>query len=143
VRKALYIVQHYHRPRARRKLRQRRVEPFLQLTIFRRITESRGHRFRKLLGGAHLFPPSQIERRICDDAIEPGTERLRGIEPIESLVRAQKSFLHRVLCIFMSHDDRSRHYIRTALVQSHEPAETPVVALPGQTYELSLFIRNT
>jgi hypothetical protein len=28
-------------------------------------------------------------------------------------------------------------------VQSHEPAETPVVALPGQTYELSLFIRNT
>jgi hypothetical protein len=43
----------------------------------------------------------------------------------------------------MGHDDRSRHYIRAALVQSHEPGETPVVTLAGQTYELSLFIRNT
>jgi len=43
----------------------------------------------------------------------------------------------------MGHDDRSRHYIRAALVQSHEPGETPVVTLSGQTYELSLLIGNT
>jgi hypothetical protein len=58
-------------------------------------------------------------------------------------VRAQKSFLNRVLGVLMGQDDRSRHYIRTALVQSYEPGETPLVTLPGQTYELSLLIRNT
>jgi hypothetical protein len=43
----------------------------------------------------------------------------------------------------VGHDDRSRHYVRTALVQPHEPGETSVLALLGQAYELSLLIRNT
>ncbi len=28
-------------------------------------------------------------------------------------------------------------------MQAYEPGKTPLVALPGQTYELSLLIRNT
>jgi hypothetical protein len=124
-------------------LRQRRLEPLTQLAVFRWITESRSHRFRELLGGPHLFPASQIERRICDDSIEPGAESLCRVEPVEGLVRAQKSFLNRVLSVLVGHDDRSRHYIRSALVQPHEPGKTPLVALSGQAYELSLFIRNT
>ena len=136
-------MHHYHRPRTRRKLRQCRFEPSLQLTGFRRITERGRNRFRELFGGAHLFPSSQIERRICDDPIEPGAECLCGVEPAEGLVRVQKSFLNRVLSILMRHDDRPRHHICTALVQTHEPGKTPLVTLPGQTYELSLLIRNT
>jgi hypothetical protein len=43
----------------------------------------------------------------------------------------------------MRHDDRPRYYIRAALVQTHEAGKTPLVTLSGQTYELSLLIRNT
>jgi hypothetical protein len=43
----------------------------------------------------------------------------------------------------MRHDDRSRHYVRPALVQPYEPGKTPLVALSGSTYELSFLIRNT
>jgi len=136
-------MQHYHRPRPRRKLSEGRVESFLQLPIFGGITERRRHRFRELLGGAHLLTPSKIERRIRDDSIEPGAECLGRVEPVEGLVRAQKSLLNCVLSVLVGHDDRSRHYVRAALVQSHEPGETPLVTLPGQTYELSLLIRNT
>jgi hypothetical protein len=43
----------------------------------------------------------------------------------------------------MRHDDRAGHYVCPPLVQPHETRETPLVPLPGQTYELSLLIRNT
>jgi hypothetical protein len=43
----------------------------------------------------------------------------------------------------MRHDDRTGHYVCPPLVQPHETRETPLVSLPGQTYELSLLIRNT
>jgi hypothetical protein len=143
VREALHIMQHYYRPRTRRKLRQRGIEPFLQLAVLRWIAKGRGHRFRELLGVPHLFSASQIERRICDNSIEPGAESLRGVKPVEGLVRAEESLLNRVLSILVGHDDRSRHYIRPALVQPNKPGETTLVALAGQTYEVSLLIRNT
>jgi hypothetical protein len=68
---------------------------------------------------------------------------LRRVEPVEGLVRPQKSFLHRVLGVLVGHDDRSRHYVRATLVQPHKPGETSLLALLGQAYELSLLIRNT
>jgi hypothetical protein len=65
------------------------------------------------------------------------------IEPFEGLVRAKKSFLNRVLGVLVGHDDRSGHYVRTTLVQPHEPGKTPLVTLSGKTYEIPLLIRNT
>jgi hypothetical protein len=41
------------------------------------------------------------------------------------------------------HDDRTRHDVRAALMKTHESGETPLVPTLGQTYELSLLIRNT
>jgi hypothetical protein len=41
------------------------------------------------------------------------------------------------------HDDRAGHYVRPSLMQTHETRKTPLVALPGQTYELPFLIRNT
>jgi hypothetical protein len=41
------------------------------------------------------------------------------------------------------HDDRARHYVRAPLVKTYEPGETPLVSIPGQTYELPFLIRNT
>jgi hypothetical protein len=43
----------------------------------------------------------------------------------------------------MRHDDRTGHDVCPPLVQPHETRETSLVPLPGQTYELSLLIRNT
>jgi hypothetical protein len=43
----------------------------------------------------------------------------------------------------VGHDDRTGHDVRPPLVQPDETSETPLVAPPGQTYELSLLIRNT
>lgn len=143
VRKALNIMHHYHRPRPRLKLRQGSLEPLFQLTALRRIVERGRNRFRELFGGTDLLAPSQIEGRIGDDPIEPRAERLSRVEPFEGLVRAQESVLNRVFSVLMRHDDRPRHYIRASLVQTHKAGKTPLVALSGQTYELSLLIRNT
>jgi hypothetical protein len=143
VRKPLYIMHHYHRPRTGLKLRERRLESLLQLARFSRIAEPGRNQFGELLGRTNLLASGQIERRIRDYSIEPGGERLPRIKPVERLIRAQKPFLHRVLSILMRQDDRSRHYVRAALMQSHKTRKTPFVALSGQTYELSLFIRNT
>jgi hypothetical protein len=40
-------------------------------------------------------------------------------------------------------DDRAGDYVCPPLVHTHETSETALVPLPGQTYELSLLIRNT
>jgi hypothetical protein len=43
----------------------------------------------------------------------------------------------------MRQDDRACHCVGPPLMQTHEPGKPPFVPLPGQTYELSLLIRNT
>ena len=133
----------YHRPRPIRKLRQRRLEPLSQLPAFRRITENRGNGFGDFLRISYLSPPGQIQCRIRDDSIEPCAESLCRVEAVERLIRAQKPFLHRILRILVRHDDRARHYVRAPLVKTYEPGETPLVSIPGQTYELPFLIRNT
>src|SRR5438105_13267038 len=90
-----------------------------------------------------LASPGQIERRVGDNSIQPRPERLRGVEPIKRLIRAQKPFLHRILGVLVCQDDRSRHDVRSPLVQTHKARETSLVPLFGQTYELSLLVRNT
>ncbi len=141
--KALDIMQDYHRTRTIRKLRQRRLEPLPQLAAFRRIAESSWKRFRELLRIPYLSAPGQIERRIRDDSIEPCPESLRGVEPVKRLMRPQESLLHRIFGVFVSHDYRASHDVRAALMKTHESGKTPLVPTLGQTYELSLLIRNT
>src|SRR5882762_1482109 len=143
VRKALDIMQHYHRPRTIRKVHQRRLEPLPQLATLRRIAERGRYRFGELLRFTYLPPAGQIERRIRDDSIEPRPESLCGIEPLERLIRAQKSLLHRILGVLVRHDDRAGHYVCAPLMKTHEPGKTPLVSTLGETDELSLFIRNT
>src|SRR6267143_7261915 len=143
VRKALDIMQHYHRPRTIRKVHQRRLEPLPQLATLRRIAERGRYRFGELLRISYLPPARQIERRIRDDSIEPCPESLCGIEPVERLIRAQKSLLHRILGVLVRQDDRAGHYVRAPLMKTHKPGKTPLVSPLGETDELSLFIRNT
>ena len=143
VSKALYIMQHNHRSRTIRKLGERGLKPFSQLPAFRRIAKSIRHGVGELLRVPYLSPPGQIERRVCNNPIEPGGEGLRWIEPVDCLIRAQEPLLHRILGILVRVDDRARHHIRPPLVETYETGETPLIPLPGETYELSLLIRNT
>ncbi len=143
MRKALDIMQDYYGPRAIRKLRQRRIEPLSQLTTLRRIPESGRNRVGDLLRISYLPAAGQIERRIGDDSIEPCAENLRRVEPVERLMRAQESFLHCIFRVLMRQDDRACHYVRATLMKTYEPSKTPLVPPLGQTYELSLLIRNT
>jgi len=141
--KALDVVEDDHCPRPIRKLCQRTLEPLAQLSAFRRIPEGSRNRFRQLVRVSDLAPAGQIERRVGDDPIQPCTKSLRGIEPVERLVRPQKTFLHCVFGILVGQNDRTRHYVSAPLVQPHEAGETPLVPPFGQTNELSLLIRNT
>ena len=141
--KALDIMQDYHRTRTIRKLRQRRLEPLSQLSAFRRIAESGRNRFRELLRIPYLSAPGQIERRVRDDSIEPCPESLRGIKSVKRLMRPQESLLHGIFGVFVRHHDRASHYVCAPLVKTYEPGKTPLVPTLGQTYELSLLIRNT
>lgn len=136
-------MQNYHCPRTVGEVRERGLEPLPELTTFRRIAKHIRNQFRELLRVPYFPPARQIERRICDDPIEPRAESLPRIEPVERLISPQESVLHGILGVLMRHDDRARHYVGPPLVQTHEPGETPLVPLPGQTYELSLLIRNT
>jgi hypothetical protein len=133
----------YHGPRPIRKLLQRRLEPLSQLATFSRIAKSGRNRFGELLRMPDLPAASQIERRVRDDSIEPRSESLRRIEPVQRLMRAQKTFLHRILRILVRHHYRACHYVRAPLVKTHEAGKAPFVPVPGQTYELSFLIRNT
>jgi hypothetical protein len=58
-------------------------------------------------------------------------------------MRAQETLLHRIFRILVRHDDRACHYVRAPLMKTHEPGKTPLVPIPGKTYELSFLIRNT
>lgn len=143
VRKALDIMHDYHRPRTIRKLFQRRLEALPQLATFSGIAKSGRNRFGELLRISDLPAASQIERRIRDDPIEPRSESLRRIEPVKRLMRAQETFLHRILRILVRHDNRACYHVRAPLVKTHETGKTPFVPIPGKTYELSFLIRNT
>jgi hypothetical protein len=136
-------MQHYHGPCAIRKLRQRRLEPLSQLTTFRWITENGRNRVGDLLRVSDFPAASQIERRIGDDSVEPRAENLRRVEPVQRLMRAQESLLHRIFRVLVRHDDRACYYVRAPLMKTYEAGKTPLVPVPGQTYELSLLIRNT
>jgi hypothetical protein len=136
-------MQHYHRSRTGLELLQRGVESFPKLSTFSRITKRCRNGIRQLLGVTNLSAAGQVERRVGDDSIQPCPESLSRIEPVEGLVGAQKTILHCVFRVLVRHDDRARYYVRPSLVQTHETRKTPLVALPGQTYELPFLIRNT
>jgi hypothetical protein len=143
VRKPFNIVQHYHCPRPRLQLRECSFETLPQFGAFRWIAERSRNGFRERFSVPYFLAPGEIQRRVGDDPIEPRTERLSRVEPIESLVCTQKGFLNRVLCVLMGHDDRSGHDICPALMKPHEASKTSFVALSGQTYKLSFLIGNT
>ena len=143
VREAFNIMQHYHRAGSFRKLRQRLLQPPPQLRALGWVAKGRRHCIRQLLCAPYLLSTRQIERRICDDPIQPCPERLLRIEPVQSLIRPQETFLHRVFRVLVRQDDRARHYVRFPFVQPHEAREPPLVAVPGATNELTLLIRNT
>ncbi len=143
VRKALDIMEDNHRARTIGKLGKRGLQPLPQLVTLGWIAKRSRHRIRQLLRVPHLTTTGQIESCVCDDAIQPGSECLRRIEPIQRLMRPQKSFLHRIFRILVRQDDRARYRIRPSLMQSNKPGETPVVSPLCETDELSFFIRNT
>jgi hypothetical protein len=58
-------------------------------------------------------------------------------------MRPQKSFLHRILGIFVSQNDRTRYRVRPSLMQSNQSRKTPIVSRLGKTNELLLLVRNT
>lgn len=141
--KALDVVEHDNRTRSIRKRRQRRPQPLAQLATLRRITERGRNEIRQLLRVPDLPPPCQVQGRIGYDPVQPGTESLRGIEPVKCLIRAQKPILNRILGVLMCQHNRPRNRIRTTLVQTHEAGKTPLISLFGETDELSLLVRNT
>ena len=136
-------MQHYHRPRAVRKLRQRFLQPLSQLAVFGRIAKGTRNRIRQFLGGPHFSTPCQVECRVRHDPIEPRAETLARIESVERLIRAQETFLNRILGVLMRHYDRPGNEIRPSLMQMHEAGEAPFIPCLGQTNEPSLLIRNT
>lgn len=132
-----------HRSRTIGKLRKRRFQSLPQLTAFSRIVEWTRHCIRELFRIPDLATTSEVESSVGNDASQPGPEGLRWIESVQRLMRAQKSFLHRVFGIFVRQDDRACYRIRSSLMQAHEPGKTPIITCLGKANELFFLIRNT
>ena len=132
-----------YRTRTIGKLRKRRFQSLPQLTAFRRIMEWARHCIREFLRVPDLATTSEVESSVGNDPIEPGPEGLRRIESVQRLMRAQKSFLHRVFGIFVRQDDRACYRIRPSLMKPHEPGKTPIMTCLGKANELFFLIRNT
>ena len=109
-------MENYHRPRTIGKLGERRFQSLPQFTAFRGIVEGARHCIREFLRAPHLAATSEVESSVGDNPIQPGPEGLRWIEPVQRLMRAQKSFLHRVFGIFVRQHDRACYRIRPSLM---------------------------
>ena len=136
-------MQNDHCARTIRKLGECGFQPLPQLAAFSRIAEGTRHGVRELLRVPYFTAPSKIESCVGDNAIQPGAECLRRIEPIQRLMRAQKSVLHRIFGIFVRQHDRARDSVRSSLMLPNESGETPIVTCLGKANELPFLIRNT
>jgi len=58
-------------------------------------------------------------------------------------MRPQKTFLHRILGIFVRQNDGACYCVRPPLMQPNQSGETAIVTCLGKANELFLFIRNT
>lgn len=84
---------------------QRRHESQSQLGRLRRIPEWRSQGLSERIGVPYLLSSSNVERCVCNDSVQPRTERLIREKSVERPVRVQEAFLHGVLGVFMREDD--------------------------------------
>ena len=143
VRKALDIMQDDYGARAIGQFGERSLQPLPQLAPFSRITKGRRHGVRQFLRVPDFAATSKIQCCIGDDAIQPGSKCLPRIESIHRLVRPQKTFLHRILGIFVRQNDGACYRVRPPLMQPNQSSKTTIVTCLGKANELFLFIRNT
>ena len=143
VRKALDIMQDDYGARAIGQLGERSLQPLPQLAPFCRITKRRRHGVRQFFRVPDFAATSEIQCRVGDDAIQPGSKCLARIESIQGLMRTQKTFLHRILGIFVRQNDGACYCVRPPLMQPNQSGETTIVTCLGKANELLLFIRNT
>ena len=119
------------------------MQPLPQLAALGRIVERARHRIREFFRVSDLSATSKIESCVGDNAVKPCPECLRRIKSIQRLMRAQESFLHCILGIFVCQNNGARDRVRPSLMLANQSRKPPVVACLGQANELSLLIRNT
>lgn len=143
VRKALDIMQDDYGACAIGQPGERGLQPLPQLAPFSRITKRRRHGVRQFFSVPDFAATSEIQCRIGDNPIQPGSKCLPRIESIQRLMRPQKTFLHRILGIFVRQNDGACYRVRPPLMQPNQSGKTAIVTCLGKANELFLFIRNT
>ncbi len=138
-----YVVQHDHRPRSFRKLSKRLSESRLQLSILRRISERRLESITQLFSRPDLSAAGDVERSICDDAIDPGGKALVWIESLDRLPRPHEPILDRIFRVLMDRYDCSCYEVRTPLMQTNQPREGALVTFASRFSQRAFLIRDT
>ncbi len=136
----LNIVQHEHRPLPVLQLQQRTPKTILKLIRFSRITKRTRVSIDQFVGVTHLAPPSEVQRGIADDPVEPRPERLIGAEPTQRPMGMQESFLHGILGVFMRKQNRPRNGIGALLVAAHKLRKGTRVAFLRRQHILTLLL---
>src|SRR5687768_16988948 len=90
VTKSFDIVQYNHRSLALAQPLQGGGQATPQLVRFRRIMKRQRNRLRQRSCGPNLPAPLQVERRVGDDAMQPGTEGLARPKSGQRAIRVQK-----------------------------------------------------
>ncbi len=82
----------------------------------------------QLVSSSYLPTAREVQCRVGDDPIQPGSECLVQVEPIKRLVGPHKGFLHSVFSIFVYRNDRSCDRIRSLGVKSDKHTERRLIA---------------
>lgn len=143
VRKSLDIVQYDYSPCSFRQHRKCFSQAPPQFLAFGRVPKWRLQRIRNFFRRTNFPAPRQIERRIRDDSIQPGTEGLIRPEAIQRHERASERFLNDIFRILVHRHDCPGNCIRPPLVHAHETGESTVVTGAGCKNQLALLTRNT
>ncbi len=85
----------------------------------------------QLVRCSYLPAPREVQCRVGDDPVQPGSKCLVQVESVERLVGPHKSFLHSVFSIFVYGNDRSCDCIRALGVKPDEHTERRLITLLG------------
>src|SRR5687767_125043 len=143
VRESFDVVQHDHRSRPFRQLRERLRKSSSQLRVDCGIPEGRLQCIAELLSRSDLAAPRYVERGVRHDSIHPCAEALRRVESIESLVRTDEPFLDSVLRVLVYGYDRPCNEVRATLMRADKTREGVLVARAGSFSKRAFLIRDT
>ena len=106
------------------------------------IARAGGQIVGQLVGFAYAAAPSEIERGVGDDPVQPGAERLADEKAVEGAIGMQEPFLHGVFGVLVVGRDGAGHRIRPPLVRANQLAERVGTALLGGRDQEMLVMRS-